>query len=83
MQLEIAKKGKDKPASVAFRVFDGKGNVDFYASSRLGKIEVTGTGYSIPVPEEHVGKDYELKDVSGKKVIASGKVEKGSKKDEA
>jgi|GEM_PF-5601480 len=82
MQLEIIKKGKEKPDSVAFRVFGKDNQVDFYSSSRLGQIKVTSTGFIIAVPDEHIGKEFELKDVSGKKVIASGKLEKGTKKDD-
>lgn len=74
---------------VAFRVLDikkdtegkiTKNDVLFFGSTRGGQVVPTPEGYQVDVPDslDLEGKDYELKEIGSKKVIASGKIFKAT-----
>lgn len=73
---------------VAFRAFDirkdaegkvTKNDVVFFGSTRGGQVVPTADGYQVDVPEVDLeGKDFELKEIATKKVIATGKIFKAT-----
>jgi hypothetical protein len=62
--------------TAVLRVFDNKEDKahTYYASSRLGTIRIMPDGFEVDIPAEMEGKDFELKALPEKKVIAAGKV---------
>jgi hypothetical protein len=72
MKFIIDHKNSSK-INAAFRAFN-KGSVDYYTSTRIGGILADKDGFVIAVPDEHIGKDYELKDIGSMKVISKGTV---------
>ncbi|MGE5440819.1 MAG: hypothetical protein ACM3UR_13275 [Bacteroidota bacterium] len=72
-------------SDVAFRAFDirkdaegkvTKNDVVFFGSTRGGQVIPTPDGYQVDVPENLnlEGKEFELKEIASKKVIAAGKI---------
>jgi hypothetical protein len=74
MKFIIDHKNSSK-INAAFRAFN-KGSVDYYTSTRIGGILADKDGFVIAVPDEHIGKDYELKDIGSMKVISKGRIQK-------
>lgn len=70
VRLNITK-GLKQDHSFALRVFDSDGHQILYRSTRLGTLDLK----DINVPNEYIGFDYELKDISELKVISSGKID--------
>jgi len=56
--------------SFALRIFSENEQVD-YRSTRIGTLDVK----DISVPDKYLGCNYELKDITELKVVASGKIE--------
>lgn len=60
----------------ALRIFNGNEQI-FYGSSRLGNLQKKDTGYEIDVTGSenlYTGKTFELKDVSSRKVVLTGRI---------
>lgn len=57
-----------------------KNEVVFFGSTRGGQVVPTPEGFQIEIPEglDLEGKDFELKEIASKKVIASGKIFKAT-----
>ncbi|MFO7446209.1 MAG: hypothetical protein R6W90_07565 [Ignavibacteriaceae bacterium] len=56
-----------------FRVYEA-GEMVYYASSRLGTVDITPAGFIIYIPAEQADKNYELKTFPGLRVTAKGKL---------
>lgn len=62
----------------AFRVFDKDKQQVFYASTRMGTVVKTETGYLVEVPDEFNGLKYELKKIGmldKKQKVLTGTIE--------